>query len=1042
MEALGRLGARRPIAVTVIAVVLTLLGIISWRSLPLDLFPDLQSPTVLVSVSAGDRPALEMERLYGQRIEQLLFTVSGIRSIDQVARAGRLVTRVTFDWNTDVDLALVEVNRSVASIEADADVDEVQVRRFDPRQLPILVLGIVPESSAAAAPDLSALRTIARRQIAPGLEQLPGVAEARISGGRVTELQVRIDRTRMLAYGLTIAQVRQQISDANTDVTAGTLEDGSRLLLVRGQSRFVSADDVRNVVLRYVDAGVGQSTAIRVADIAEIVLDDADISSLVRVNGVEGVGVFVYKEAGANTVTVARTVREAVGDAGLGGDLPGIAITTVSDESALVEDAISGVQSAALIGIALAIGVLILYLRSPGPVVIVAVAVPVSLLATVLAMGAAGHSLNLMTLGGLALGAGMLVDNAIVVIESIFRRRSEGDSPAEAAAKGTGVVGAAIVASTLTTCVVFLPVLFLQGMAAKLVAGIAFTVVVSLLASLLVAIFLIPALSMWLLPRLGTADVDPGSARVERMVLSLLRRPLTVVAITCVLCATAIVLVWRLGSELLPPSDPRQFGLRVTGPAGQSVESTAATVAGLEGIVGQAAGDHLAAMLAEVGRLEDDGRVIRERRSEENTAEMQVRLSGGGPSASTVVEAAVPAISLLYGVDVDWQLATSALSQALGTAAAPVTVEVTGRSLDDIRYGTQVLQQQLITTAPLWNVRTSFEGAAPELHLRLKRNVADAYGVDLPQVSAVLEAVLDGLPVTTLSIGDEERDIIITLPAVAAEQLTDVVFQSANGQILTVGDVVTVETIPGAREIYRRDQRRIGQVTALVRPEFTNPEARLAAEQAIQNTTLPGGITARLAGEELERQQTVNELRWAAILAALLVFMVLAGSFESLLQPFTVLSVIPITVIGVAVALVPQGEPLGIMAMLGFIVLVGVAVNDAILFAQMARGLILEGMERRSALARAAALRLRPIVMTTATTVLALIPLALGGGEGAELRSPLAWTVIGGITASTFASLTVVPCIYYLLDRLGQRFRRQVAPFPRVPAVPVEQAGR
>jgi HAE1 family hydrophobic/amphiphilic exporter-1 len=247
-----------------------------------------------------------------------------------------------------------------------------------------------------------------------------------------------------------------------------------------------------------------------------------------------------------------------------------------------------------------------------------------------------------------------------------------------------------------------------------------------------------------------------------------------------------------------------------------------------------------------------------------------------------------------------------------------------------------------------------------------------------------------------------------------------------------------VEAVPGAREIYRRDQRRIGQVTALVRPEFSNPEARLAAQQALLDTELPPGITATLAGEELDRVQTVSELRWAAILAVLLVFMVLAGSFESLLQPFTVLSVIPIAVIGVAIVLVPQGEPLGIMAMLGFIVLAGVSVNDAILFAQMARSLILEGMQTRLALARAAALRLRPIVMTTATTVLALVPLALGGGEGAELRSPLAWTVIGGITASTLASLTVVPCIYLLLDQLSRRFRFAA---PALQNTPIEQAG-
>jgi HAE1 family hydrophobic/amphiphilic exporter-1 len=1009
---MARLATNRPIAVSVCALVIVIIGMISWRDLPLDLFPDLQSPTVLVSISSGDRPAIEMERQYGERIEQLLFTVRGISAINQVARTGRIITRITFNWETDVDLAIVEVNRAVASIAANNDVDEVIVRRFDPRQLPVLVMGLTLEEGLS---DLAELRRIAKRQLAPSLEQLDGVAEVHVTGGRIKEVQVLVDPTRLKAYDLTITDVQNRIRESNVDINAGTLSDGERVLLVRGLSRFIEADDIANVVVRFINNEFKASSAVKVSDIANVVVTDADIHNLVRINGSEGVGLSIYKEAGANTVTVSRTVRAALEN--LSENLPHIKAITISDEALLVEDAISDVESAALVGITLAIAVLFFYLRSPGPIIVVAVAVPVSLLASVFAMRFAGHSLNLMTLGGLALGAGMLVDNAIVVIESIFRRRELGDSPTTAAAKGTAFVGGAIVASTLTTCIVFLPVLFVDGLASKLVSGISFTVVFSLLASLLVAIFLIPALSVWLLPKKHIKNFDPGGVKVENFVYRLMERPKTVVFVTTILSGLALIWLLRLGTELLPPSDPRQFSMRVLAPAGQSVESTSAMVANIESIVATTAGNDLKAIMAEVGRLDDDDRHIREQQTEENTGELFVRLAAGGLSPTQIVEAAAPIVDKLYGAEVSWQVGNSSLAQALGTSGPPVVVKITGKSLDDLRSSADKIQQKLEKSPALWNVRSSFEGGPPEMLLTLKRSVADGLGVDMQNLGAVVEAALEGLDVTTLTMGDEQRNVVIKLPEVAAGELLALSFQASNGRLLTLGDVVQLKEVPGAKEIYRSDQQRAARVTALIKPEYNMPEVRKIVQQALAELNLPPGLSAAMAGEEIERQHTVNELQWAALLALLLVLMVIAGSFESLLHPFTILSAIPISLIGVAIALGIVGQPIGVMAMLGIIMLMGLAVNDAILLSHTARLLIASGVEKRKALARAAALRLRPITMTTATTVLALLPLAIGGGEAAELRSPLALTVVGGIIASTIGSLLVIPCIYLLLDR-------------------------
>ncbi|MDX1384616.1 MAG: efflux RND transporter permease subunit, partial [Thermoanaerobaculia bacterium] len=579
-ESVAALATRRPVAVTVVALAVALVGWLSWRQLPLDLLPDLQSPTVVVSVRSGDRPPTEMERLYGEQVEQRLFTVRGIREVSQVARTGRLIATVVFDWDADLDLGLVEVQKAVGPIEADPEVDEVLVRRFDPRQAPILTMGLV---APGGQPDLAELRRLARRQVAPALEQLPGVAEVRVTGGREKEVRVLVDRYRLDAFDVSLERLESRLAAENVDISAGTLEEGNQVYLVRGLARYRRPEDVADVVARYTEDETGRRQAVRVSDLGTVELVDREIDHLVRVDGVEGVGLSIYKEAGANTVAVSTTVQEAM--EGLADDLPSVEVHLIADDAALVVDALADLQTAAGFGILLAVIVLAVFLRSAGATLIVSAAVPVSIFAALFLMRFGGQSLNIVTLGGLALGAGMLVDNAIVVVESIYRRLAAGDAPALAAARGTGQVAGAITASTLTTCVVFLPVLFVQGLAARLIEGIAFTVVVSLAASLAVAIFLIPALGRWFLP--GSAgsspEVEAPGARgtVERLVARLLGHPWPVVLAAAALAAVAAVSLLRLGTELLPPADPRQFSVRLVGPSGQRVESTGRAGGGL-----------------------------------------------------------------------------------------------------------------------------------------------------------------------------------------------------------------------------------------------------------------------------------------------------------------------------------------------------------------------------------------------------------------------------------------------------------------------------
>ena len=707
-------------------------------------------------------------------------------------------------------------------------------------------------------------------------------------------------------------------------------------------------------------------------------------------------------------------------------DLPNVELVEINDDAALVIDALSDLQIAAGVGVTLAIVILALFLRSAGATLVVFTAVPVSILATLFLMGLGSQTLNIVTLAGLALGAGMLVDNAIVVVESIYRRLAEGESPASAAATGTGQVAGAITASTLTTCVVFLPVLFVQGMAARLIEGIAFTVVASLLASLAVAMMLIPALARWFMPNASepeSATLPKYRQGLEALLTRLLARPGQTIGITVIAAALSIFALVNLGTELLPSSDPRQFSVRVVGPSGQRVESTAKVVESIESMLRQAGGDNIEAVLSEIGRLPEDTRLIRTELTEENTARLTIRVGQDGLSGRQLADHLTPHLDTMESTEIDWEVGASALASALGSSGPSIVVEISGQALPDLRRGTEIARQRLAALPELWNVRSSFEGGPPELRIILDRTMADGLGIDLSTLARVLETSLDGRTVTTLSSGDEDRPVNLHTASTTREDLAQIVFRSGLGQKVTVGEVAHFEEVEGAREIFRRDQRRTALVTAEISDTVEYPAAIAAVTAALEEPLIPG-LFAQLRGEEAERIKTFGELKLAGILALVLVLMVLAGSFESFIHPITVLAAIPIALIGVALVLGPMGEPIGVMAMMGLIVLAGVAVNDAVLLLATARQHIASGTDRVTALVTAAGIRLRPILMTTLTTVLVLMPLVVGTGEGASLRAPMAITIISGIITSTLGSLLILPCLYVVLDNLRPgRFR-------------------
>ena len=666
-ETFAGVAVRRPIAVCVTAAAVALVGGLSLNELPIDLLPDIKNPSVVIAVNAGDRPPEEMQRLYGERLENQVLSVQGVRNVEQVARTGRLVATVHLDWDSDLDNAVIDIGSALSGLSSDPQVD-VTIRRFDPSQEPILTLGMLAKEEGN--PDLIGLRQIARRQVATALETLKGVAEVRVVGGRKREISVHFDEFRAAEFGITLGDLDSRINAENQEIRAGVIEDQGQVFTVRGRTRFEDVADIKDVVVRFMQPQIagGARVAVRVRDIADVVESVQEHDHVVLVNGREGVGLSVYKEAGANTVTVSNTIKEAL--AGAVADLPGVEVHEIADNATLVVEALDDLRLAAGLGITLAVLVLAVFLRSIGATFIVSAAVPVSILAAIFCMSFSDHSLNIITLGGLALGAGMLVDNAIVVVESMYRRIRLGDTPGRSGEKRYRTGRRCNHSEYFDDLCSFYSGIFRSRIGSATHRwyclyrrNFTWSIITS-------CDFFDP--SSWSLVSDScegrcSRDVVPEKVplmrrAVEKIVRGFLRVPFLIVLLSAIIVGGAVWQLLKLGTELLPPSDPKQFSIRYIGQSGQRVEATTSVISGLESSIRETVPDFVAATLAEVGRLPDDERIIRREAAEENTARLTIRITDDSPPAIAYANALKDDLEQIPNAEVEWELNRSALS--------------------------------------------------------------------------------------------------------------------------------------------------------------------------------------------------------------------------------------------------------------------------------------------------------------------------------------------------------------------------------------------
>jgi len=875
-----------------------LLGLVSLRRLGTDLLPDIQSPKIVVALGSGSKSPREMEDTYAERIEAQLGTVRHVRTVSSVSYVGRIVVTAEFAWHTDMDFALLEVQKQVAAYSADREVDDVVVSRFDPRQLPVLTFGVV----ASGDKDLDELRRIAEQTIERRLESLDGVAAARVSGGRERQIVIEPDPYLLESYNLTFAGLRQLIQAANVDASGGEIEDNDRLYIVHAVGEFKGLGDVRDVTVGYrTPEPVGRRTAdvqfstgnvpVKLGEVARVGYDYKEVKSIVRLNGEECVGVSVYKEADANTIRVVDTVRKEL--ARLERDIAGVRIAVADDQARFIKVAIREVYQTAAWGIVLAILVLYVFLRNFRTTWIVCLAFPISIIATFNLMYFSDLTLNIMTLGGLALGAGMLVDNAIVVVENIFRHRQMGKPLSASAVDGTREVGGAITAATITTVVVFLPIVFVRGIAGELFKEQAMTVAFSLLSSLVVALAIIPAAASKYLTvqenRLGRVGRHPVYAAVLGKCLD---HKFAVILVTLALLGVSVQLVPRIGNEFIPKADQGRFALEVKLPEGTPIETTEQYISYIERIIGAAAGPKVATVFARIGETQDDMAVLEEEVTGPNRAKMSVvmaerekhrgRVVGWadrlglldliGPAAGTMssaglVAAIVPAIRKLPDVEVTYVLHESTLQQTIGSSETPINVEVRGPDIDRLRELTETVAGRMAGIQEIYNIRTSFEGGHPEIEILLDRLTAASFGLDTSQVATVVRQKVDGEVIGDFIAEDEERDIEMKFAEPSLDELGSIKIDNPVGALLTLADIAELEVAEGPRTIARRDQQRAGLVTAGLTQGARFSDAVAAVKTALATVPIPRHYRIDVAGEEERRAESFRALKFAMILA-------------------------------------------------------------------------------------------------------------------------------------------------------------------------------
>ncbi|NBB74284.1 MAG: AcrB/AcrD/AcrF family protein [Bacteroidetes bacterium] len=1016
---------RRPVATAMAFLVIIVVGVVSFRYLPVDLLPEIEFPRVTVYTNYPNVGPEEIEKIITDPVAN---AVSGVPNVERMtSRSDEGGSRVSLEFaqGTNLDAATNDVRAALDRIRDDLPVEAEPpgIWKFDPNSQEIVSIAV--ESRR----DMESLTRLMERDLSKRFEQIPGVGTLNIQGGIYRQIRVNIDRDRLKAYDMSAAQVEQAISQSNVTLPGGNVKEGLNDLYVRTQGEYQSLDQIRRTIVAMVEG-----SPVRVEDVAQVTDGYEDVQRIAELNGIPVIRLEIQKQSGANTVTVADAIRAEVDR--VNETRSDVRLTVVSDQSEFIRKSINNVQNSAIWGSLLAILVLYLFLRNGSTTFIIALSIPISIIATFGLLFFNDLTLNQMTFGGLALGVGLIVDNAIVVLENIIRRREEeGLSLIEAASVGTREVAGAIVASTLTTSVIFLPLVFARTTTAALFQSLALVVVFALACSLLVALTLVPMMAS----RFLTVDTDAEKteagtskpwfqrafARLEQRYSRTIRAALSyrkaVFAVTGVLLAGAIALWPMISVELAPQTEASEIDVDLE----------------------MAQGTNIAVVMEYLNELQRRVEPILPRDEMENFAkqvqpwgaEVEIRLKPSDERSvsafaladriRSAVVGQVPGADIRVRAQSGLWILRRVFSSGGGNDA--LQVELRGYDLEQARRIAQRIRRTLETVDGVAGARTGRREGRPEQNIRFLRDKISSLGLTTREVAQAVQTNVGGSRAAAFRQGGEQFPIMVRLQPedrLSVKDLDNVSIRTPSGQTVPISSLITMNRGRGPTEIRRINGQRVTYISATLESGAVLGEVVERSREALSDIALPEGFSIVFGGEYREQQKAQQDFLIAIIMALVLIYMVMAGQFERFLDPLIVMFSVPLVIIGVVPTLLLTGTTVNIQSVMGLVMLIGIVVNNAIVLVDYINLMRRErGLDLFDAVAEAGRLRLRPILMTTLTTVLGLVPLALGIGAGAEIQAALARVVIGGLTASTLITLGLIPVAYVSVELTAQRLR-------------------
>lgn len=1021
---LSDLALKRQVTTFMVFIAIVMIGVFSLSKLSIDLLPDIEFPTLTVSTSYPGASPKEVENLVTEPMERAVSTIQNIEEVTSTSSEGSSSVRVSFVWGTDISEAANDLRERVARVRLPEDATDPTVFKFDASSIPIMFLGLVGDM------PLDKIRKYADDEIKHRLEQIEGVAAVDVAGGLEREIHVDVDKGQLEAVGLSFNQIISALRNENLDKPGGYLETERSELLLRTSGQYTNINQIANTVI-----GTRNGAPIYLSQVADVEDSFRERRSETRLEGKPGISIIMRKQPGGNSVQISDRVIKRLES--INKILPpGMRLFVTRDTSEFVRDSISQIQQVGLLGGFLAIIILFIFLRNIRSTIIISVAIPIAVITTFILMNSASLTLNMMSLGGIALGIGMLLDNAIVVLENIYRHRESGDSTVQAASIGTREVSSAIIASTLTTLCVFLPLLFATaGMQGVFFSQLAYTVSFALLASLFIALTLVPVMSAKFLhikpisERNGNGGIrqkltgafDALNNKYRDALDWSLRHRVWVMIVCPVILILVLALIPTLGTELMPEVDEGNISISIQLPVGTKFQITDALIKGMEEVV-QASVPEIKTMRTSVG---SGGRWF-SRSSKSHTGSISFDLVEKDDRDRSTDEIMADLRRKFSGIpDARIWISSrgSIMTRILGGREERVEVDVRGYDLDTAAVLAEKIKNVVESVNGTVNVRVSREEGKPELNVMVDRRMASTLGLNLTTIADVLNTGLTGYVATRYREGGDEFDVRVRLKEedrLSLDNVKTFFLKTGPESSISVGNVAQIKESQGPMDISRRDQQRIITVSA----STTDRDfGSIAAEvnEKLATITVPEGFSIQFAGEQEEQSEAYSGLMFTLLLAVALVYMVMASQFESLLHPFLIMFSIPFGAIGVILMLFITGTNISVPVFIGIIMLAGIVVNNAIVLVDYINLMRRQGMDIKEAILEGGRRRLRPIMMTTLTTVFALVPMALGFGAGAEMQAPMARTVIGGLTVASLFTLFFIPTLYSIFESIRAR---------------------